>query len=153
MRRALVIVAMLAVVLSLGGCTARATAPAPKPAAVGNPDSVQLMTSRTGFPAGFPLEIPVPSGMLANAEAQGRSAWDYEMVVPAPPIDVAAWYLKMYQGREWVVTKNALAADGTGTLMLQKGIGAQSKVKLAADGNQTHATVSIGIGVPVNSTY
>lgn len=160
MRRAIVVLVSLSAVFALSGCTAKPSTQAAPPqqqaasaTAAGNPDAVHLMTSRLGFPDGFPLEIPVPSGMLANANAQGRSAWDYEMVIPAAPQDVAAWYMKMYTDREWVISKNALSADGTGTLELEKGQGAQSKVVLSADGGQTRAMVTIGIGVPVNSTY
>lgn len=144
---------VFAVAALLAGCTARASRPAAPPAA--NPTSVsamQVAARQTQLPSDFPIEVPVPAGRVTRAEAQGRMAWDYEVAIAASPVDVAAWYKQALTAREWRVTKDSVAADGTGILELTKGSAAQTTVSIEKLGKGSHATVTVGLGVPVNST-
>lgn len=104
------------------------------------------------LPAGFPLEVPVPDGVVTRAEAQGDSAWVYQIVVTAPAGDVARWYRSAYGGANWSVTSDAVRSSG-GTITFEKGAGAQSKVSIRSDTGRSSVTASVGIGEPVNQTF
>ena len=106
---------------------------------------------RSTLPASFPLEVPVPAGAVHRAEAQGDSAWGYQIEVAAPVSDVAQWYRSAYTGASWVLDEGDVSDSG-GTMEFSKGSGAQSKVWLEATDDGTLATVSLGIGEPVNET-
>ena len=54
----------------------------------------------------FQAEVPVPMGEVVRGNAQGDNAWDYELIVAAPPVAVAAWYQEAYTGRcDWQVAE------------------------------------------------
>lgn len=107
---------------------------------------------RSELASGFPIEVPVPNGSVSRAEAQGDSAWVYEMSVEAQPFDVAAWYRAAYASANWQTARDEVASGG-GTLIFVKGAGAQSKIRLTAEPGGTKITASVGVGEAVGDTF
>jgi hypothetical protein len=107
---------------------------------------------RAELPSGFPIEVPVPGGSVTRAEAQGDSAWVYELSLEAQPFDVAAWYRAAYASANWQLVRDQVAASG-GTLIFVKGEGAQSKIRLTAEPGGTKVTASVGVGEAVGETF
>ncbi len=95
--------------------------------------------------------MPVPDGAITRAEAQGDSAWVYEMSVGATPFDVAAWYRAAYAGARWEIVRDEVS-DGGGTMIFVKGAGAQTKLRLTAEKGGTKVTASVGVGEAVGET-
>jgi hypothetical protein len=94
----------------------------------------------------FPMQIPVPAGQVERGEAQGRTAWDYTLVVPGSVAAVQAWYLEAYTGAEWTVV-----AQSASSLSLQKNR-AQTQLQFdAVDGSllKTRVTGAVGVGTQV----
>ena len=80
------IVLTLAAVCLLGGCSRSVAPPATSsvPLASVAPAPLKLMTAAeksTKIAHTFPVEVPVPSGDVVSGEAQGATAWDYQLVV------------------------------------------------------------------------
>ena len=106
---------------------------------------------RSQLASGFPIEVPVPDGAVTRAEAQGDSAWIYELSVDAQPFDVAAWYRAAYASANWQLVRDEVASSG-GTLIFVKGAGAQSKIRLIAEPGGTKVVASVGVGEAVGET-
>ena len=47
----------------------------------------------------FPIQVPVAAGSVVRGEAQGDSAWVYQIIVPGSVARVQAWYLQAYRTR------------------------------------------------------
>jgi len=91
-------------------------------------------------------------GTVARGEAQGDSAWIYEVVVSADVETTAQWYLQTLAAIDWQPVGDSSAAGGTRRLQFNKGA-AQQEVMLAPDGQGgTRALVSVGVGTPVLQT-
>jgi len=161
--RSLVVVAMLALTLSVAGCGARqsetsATTPA-TPAAAPASESAGAPVSRMGIEdarsaigTSFPAEVPVAAGRVVQGKAQGPDAWDYELEVASTPEAVAAWYLSEYQRRSWELVDQQVA-DGAIVLQLRKG-GAESQiiVKKSQTGDTANVRALLGLATPVLET-
>ena len=63
----------------------------------------------------FQVEVPVPAGEVVRGQAQGDLAWDYELIVAAPPAAVARWYSETYTGRDWQVAEQTAPSPGAVT--------------------------------------
>jgi hypothetical protein len=170
--RLLVVTALATCLLALAGCagqgsgtaassttsTTGAQAPAEQRGpganqAAGDPSKVAPLAAerRSELASGFPIEVPVPDGAVTRADAQGDSAWVYELSVGAQPFDVAAWYRAAYASANWQLVRDQVASSG-GTLIFVKGEGAQSKIRLTAEPGGTKVTASVGVGEPVGET-
>jgi hypothetical protein len=155
---------VLLIAATLTGCTSSSPeTPAdleePLPAAsAGDVTAIETMgpqEKRETIAANFPLEIPVALGEVVRGEAQGEDAWDYELLVDAPPAAVAEWYRQTYAGRSWVVAAERPASSpdgGQGTeITLQKG-DAQSRITVFSDGEGARVLAIVGVGAPVLQT-
>lgn len=105
---------------------------------------------RSAIATSFPLEVPVPDGEVVRGEAQGQSAWDYEVVVNRPLSAVESWYTGAYTGRLWELAGREQTAAGV-SLTFRKGA-AESRVTLSERGGRTTASVILGVGAPVLQT-
>lgn len=132
-------------------CTPR---PATPPAATVETPRLRVMpfeAKRSHLPTGFPIEVPVPDGQLGKVSRQGSTVWVYEITLGATPEQAAAWYEQAYAGANWTETKRSATGAST-RLLFQKGT-AQTDVGIEAAARGAHATVAVGIGVPVGQTY
>lgn len=145
------------VALVLAGCSpesaSRAQSPVPvQPAIEQLSPSAKQATIATSFPA----EVPVPMGDFTRAQAQGDSAWDYEVQVAATPEQVFDWYRTQYVAREWFVVKEGQfdAVDGGGTFLDVRKNRAESSVSVYGDDSKgyTRVKVVVGVGTPVLRT-
>jgi len=108
---------------------------------------------RAEIATSFPIEVAVAQGTVVRGQSQGPSAWDYEIVVQAPPANVAEWYRMQYERRSWKLDE---AQDSTGEmtrLTLRKGT-AESEVTIepTQNGSGTRVRVILSTGVPVLQT-
>lgn len=161
-RRATLALALVASVLSAVGCAGRApqyvTTPSEQPtAAVSSAavDAIKPMTlaeKRSKIATSFPIEVPLPVGAVTRGEAQGTTAWDYELTVDAPPATVADWYREFYATRNWEVAReDALPGGGVSLTLLKNG--AQTRVTLEPQGDaKTKASGVLGVGTQVLQT-
>jgi len=106
---------------------------------------------RSEIDSGFPLEVPVAEGDVVRAKAQGPDAWDYEILVPAPPTEVSDFYRSSYIARSWLVTQERPLEGGGAELTFEKG-GAQSRVSVTPETEGSRAVVILGVGAPVLET-
>ena len=158
--RQLAIAGLLVIALSalvLGGCGGKAasvpaaatTAPEAS-TAIANLTQMTAADKTSQIASGFPIQVPVAAGSVVRGEAQGDSAWVYQIIVSGSPTAVRNWYLQAYQNAEWTVTSS------TGTeITLEKG-SAQSRLKFenVDNGNEarTQITAAVGVGTPVLQT-
>jgi hypothetical protein len=157
-RRLFIAILAALAVLTLPGCTSKpdaALAPASAPAAATSPESVSAMSidqKRSLVATNFQIEVPVPMGKVVRGESQGDSAWDYEIIVPAPTVAVAEWYKTEFEGRDWQFGEPTLPEPGMLVLTMTKNR-AQSRVTIRpeADGS-TRVQAVVGIGIPVLQT-
>lgn len=97
----------------------------------------------------FQIEVPVPFGQVVSGEAQGDTAWDYELIVDAPVAAVANWYEQSYEGREWQLSSQTVPKEGSLTLTLTKN-SAQTRVTISPNNSGTSRVKGIlGVGTPV----
>jgi len=158
LRRFAPIAALAAVIVVMSGCASPAATPdtgsapaqtAPAPAAA---ITAMTLEERQQFIApNFQVEVPVPSGEVVRGQAQGDLAWDYELIVAAPPTAVAAWYTETYTGREWQVAEQTAPTPGAITVTMTKG-GAQTRVAITPEGDKSRVKAVLGIGAPVLQT-
>ena len=140
----------------LGGCGAKSqgqpSATSAQPAAVAAAP-LTLMTAEekvSQIATSFPIQVPVAAGSVVRGEAQGDSAWIYQIIVPGDVAGVQAWYLRAYQNASWT------PVSGSETqLALEKG-SAQSQLSFEKvnNGNEarTQVTASVGVGTTVLRT-
>jgi hypothetical protein len=155
-RRQLSALGLLALVLAaglLGACGTKApTAPTSKA-----PDtSVAALTQMTPaektsqIATSFPIQVPVAAGAVVRAEAQGDSAWVYQIIVSGEVAPVRNWYRQMYGNANWAVVR-----EGDNELTLQKG-SAETRLQFESvdNGNEarTQVTAAVGVGTPVLQT-
>lgn len=151
---ALAAAALVLVAGLLGGCSHAVTRPAASadPLAVAKAAPLTQMTpadKRSKIATSFPMQVPVPAGDVLRGEAQGPSAWDYQLVVTGDVTSVERWYFDVYRGSEW-----ALVSHSTTMLALQKNR-AQTQLKFeAVSGStpKTRITGAVGVGTPVLQT-
>jgi len=149
----------------LGACTsnqaatpttpqAPATTPAASSAASAQAD-IRAMTipeKQKLIAANFQPEVPVPFGQVVKGEAQGETAWDYELVVDASVPAVSSWYQEVYTGREWQVADQTAPQVGSLTLTLTKN-GAETRVAITPTSDGKARVVGVlGVGAPVLQT-
>lgn len=140
--------------VALGGCARPAVqAPAqPSPLATVEPAPLVLMTAQqkaAKIAPSFPPQVPVPVGDVRGGEAQGSSAWDYELVVPGDVNAVMRWYLDAYSSAEWTATSR------TATELTLTKNSAQSRLQFESAGTnpqRTRVTASVGVGTNVLTT-
>lgn len=150
-RRTLATLALAAALLATGctpGTSADTTSPAEQAAVVIEqmpPDEKALIAP------GFPVQIPVPEGILVRGRAQGPDAWDYELIVEAPPAQVADWYQQWMARASWKLVDASPRDDGGYNLGFAKG-GAESRVEVTRKDNGARVLAGIGVGAPVLET-
>jgi hypothetical protein len=153
---ALVLVALVASVTLLGGCSQKAASPSQSADSLDGvaPAPLTQMTpaeKTSKIASSFPMQVPVPEGDVQRGEAQGGSAWVYEIVVSGDVKSVQRWYLDVYAGSEWTV----LARTDT-VLDLQKNR-AQTQLRFegvrGGEQPKTRVTAGIGVGTPVLETH
>lgn len=97
----------------------------------------------------FQAEVPVPFGDAVKGEAQGDTAWDYELVVNASVPEVASWYQTTYQAREWQMVEQTAPTVGSSTLTLTKNA-AETRLTITPTADGKARVVGIlGVGAPV----
>jgi hypothetical protein len=156
-RLALVVIVSLAAALP-SGCASR-TVDAPAASGLGTSATpspqVRAMTideRRTLIAPNFLAEIPAPFGAVVRGEAQGETAWDYELVVSASPAAVAAWYEDAYVGRDWTLVERTAPSSGSVRLVFTKGT-AQTGVTVTPEGDgSSRVRAVVGVGTPVLQT-
>ena len=154
--RSLAITGLLIVALwagALGGCGQKAATPPAAPVASTAVANLALMTpadKALQIASNFPLQVPVAAGSVVRGEAQGDSAWVYEIMVRGDLPAVRNWYLQAYRNAEWTIVSSA-----DKEIALQKG-GAQSRLTFenADTGSQaqTRVTAAVDVGTPVLQT-
>lgn len=150
----LVLVALMASVSLLSGCSPRVASPSrPTDSLAGvAPAPLTQMTpaeKASKIASSFPMQIPVPAGDVLRGEAQGGSAWVYEVVVSGDAKSVQRWYLDVYSASEWTVLSRTDKA-----LDLQKNR-AQSQLRfegVRGGEPKTRVTAGIGVGTQVLQT-
>lgn len=106
---------------------------------------------RAEIASSFPMQVPVPQGTVMRGEAQGDSAWDYQVIVKGSPYAVAAWYHIAYSRAEWQITASD-ENNGAVTMDLRKG-DAQSRIVVEPSGaDSSKVTATVGVGTPVLQT-
>jgi hypothetical protein len=137
----------LAVAIALCGC--ERPAPAPPVAVPAEVIAMSIAQKQELIAPNFQIEVPIPMGEVVRAEAQGDSAWDYELIVAAPPTAIASWYEKAFVGREWVLEERTSSAQGTYALTFTKNR-AQTRVTVAPEGgSNSRVKAVLGVGTPV----
>lgn len=150
-RRTLVLLAFAAALLASActpGTSPETTPPADQPAVAIEqmpPDEKALIAP------GFPVQIPVPEGILVRGRAQGPDAWDYELIVEAPPAQVADWYQQWMARASWRLVDASSRDDGGYNLGFAKG-GAESRVEVTPKDDGARVLAGIGVGAPVLET-
>lgn len=150
----LALVALVALGTMLSGCSPKAATlsqPADSLDGVAPAPLTQMTPAEktSKIASSFPMQIPVPVGDVVRGEAQGGSAWVYEVVVSGDVKSVQRWYLDVYSGSEWTV----LSRTDT-VLDLQKNR-AQSQLRfegVRGGEPKTRVTAGIGVGTPVLQT-
>lgn len=146
--RAALLALAIAAILAVGGCSS-ASSRAPEPPASTAPVAAIIAMSpdekRTLIAPSFPIEAPAALGDVVRGEAQGDSAWDYEVLVKGNVQDVALWYRSAYVGRSWQVTEQSSPTPESVVMTFGKGT-AQSRVAVEP-GTDGHARVSVVLGV------
>lgn len=163
MSRRYIIAAIVCVAaFAAAGCTARTAPPitAPRVAETTTSDVVAIaairpMTvdeKRAQIATSFPLEVPLPGGEVRRGEAQGDTAWDYEIIVDAPVATLSDWYKQYYTARSWnVASEDQLSGGGVKLTLLKND--AQSRIVIEPQsGEKTKATGVLGVGTPVLQT-
>jgi hypothetical protein len=153
-RLATALVLCIAAAGLLGGCARKvvvASAPADLLANIA-PANLRSMTpaeKTSQIASSFPAQVPVPSGQIQRGEAQGTSAWDYEIVVPGRVSSVLRWYLDAYRNANWTVLSRSATV-----VTLEKNH-AQTRLQLqsvAASPAKTKVTAAVGVGTQVLQT-
>ena len=131
-----------ALALALSGCAPVDTAvPAAAPqVSTATVVRMEPAQTRAEIATNFPVEVAVAEGQVLRGEAQGPGAWDYEIVVVAPPATVAAWYREQYRLRSWELVESQDPASGAVRLTLRKG-SAESEVTIEPMGKGTGSKV------------
>ena len=145
--------------LPLGACTrppdsqpAAPTDSGAPPAAVAPIKAMTIEQKQQLVAENFQPEVPVPFGEVIRGQAQGNNAWDYELVVDAPPASVASWYQDAYLGREWQLAEQTSPSPGAFTLTLVKNA-AQTRVTITPEGEgKSRVKAVLGVGAPVLQT-
>jgi len=162
-RRLIALAATAAIIVALVGCAA-----SPSPAPVSTPEEptptaaagtsttpVRAMTieeKRQLIAPNFKAEVPVPFGDVIKAEAQGDTAWDYEMVVDASVPALASWYQDTYESREWQLIDQTAPTVGSLTLTLTKNA-AETRLTITPTAEGKARVIGIvGVGAPVLQT-
>ncbi len=157
MRHRLAVVLLAAsAALVLVACTSKpaaSLAPVSNPTAVSAPVSAMSIDQKRSLIAtNFQIEVPVPMGTVVRGESQGDAAWDYELIVAAPPATVAQWYRTAFAGAEWKLDRQTGSGQGATILTLTKNA-AQTRVTITPEGvGRSRAQAVIGIGTPVLQT-
>lgn len=163
-------VASLVLALSLAGCASSDAPPTvgagdgsqAQEAAEAPAKAIQAMTPtqvRSEIAEDFPLEVPVPSGVVTRGGSQGGDAWEYAVVVPASPVALADWYRTVLASRSWEVVSDTVSGTADGgspkttrhEITFRKGA-AESRVTVSAAGEEARAIVILGVGAPVLQT-
>jgi hypothetical protein len=154
-RRRLSTLLLLAFVAGLlGGCAKRqAAAPVPQADPLSAaPANLTLMSpdQKSGRIAHtFPFQVPVPVGQVQRGEAQGNTAWDYEIDVSGGKDAVMRWYYDAYSNAEW-----QLVGRTPSELTLRKNA-AESRLDftpLTTTPPTTRVTAIVGVGTHVLGT-
>jgi len=164
LRRLATATVLCAALIAGAGCAGRTVTPPATPAtgtdaapsASAGADRVTQMTldeKRSLVASNFPVEVPLPMGEVSRGQAQGDTAWDYEIVVVGAPVSaVAAWYKEFYLARSWRVAGEESPSEGAVTLTLVKN-GAQSRIVIEPDGaSNARASGVLGVGTQVLQT-
>lgn len=172
---ALRLFAVLLLSLALAGCTSQVTTPGSDGGSSEDPEAledarlaegdsipIEAMTpsqKREQIADSFPAEVPVPLGSVVRGGSQGDEAWEYAVIVAASPQTLVDWYRDVYTSRSWEIVSDTVAgtADGGSSataryeITLRKGA-AESRVTVAAVGDEARASVILGVGTPVLQT-
>jgi len=146
------LLALLVGAVLLGGCAGKTASSVPGATAPPAAPLMQMTPAEktSQIATSFPRQVPVAAGEVTRGEAQGDSAWVYEVVVPGSVNAVRRWYIKAYSNAEWTLT----ASDENAT-SLQKNA-AQTRLQFEAVGGgsspRTRVTAAVGVGTPVLQT-
>jgi len=138
----------------LGGCSGAAKPSASSADAVlaAQPAKLTMMSSAektSQIASNFPMQVPVPVGEVERGQAQGRSAWDYTIVLPGEVASIERWYMDVYTGAEWT-----LVSRSANSMALEKNR-AQTQLQFdAVEGqpSKTRVTAAVGVGTQVLQT-
>jgi hypothetical protein len=155
-RAAVLVAAAIAIALVLSGCGSDGSPVDASQPPVTAEDVARIKAMlpaqvREDIAENFPIEVPVPGGVVVRGKAQGSEAWDYEIVVDAAPAVLAEWYRQAYTGRSWTVAGEGDAreeASGSTELTLRKGT-AECRVTIVPEGRGSRAIAILGVGAPV----
>ena len=159
-RRFALLAAGVLAVLALSGCWSSITKvsetstveASPTPPAAAPLKAMTIEEKQQLIVGNFQPEVPVPMGEVVRGNAQGDNAWDYELIVAAPPAAVAAWYQEAYTGRDWQLAEQTVPSEGAVTLTLVTNA-AQTRVAITPEGADKSRVVGVlGIGAPVLQT-
>jgi len=147
-------VSVLAVYLALAVSTGVGCASAdPAPAAVVSaaPPERMSVDARASLPAGFPREVPVLAATIVSGEATGDpllGPWHVTLASDVPADLAAAWYRDTFGMVGWDLAGEQPVAGGV-ALVLVKGAGAWTTVRVRDAGPGSTIEMWVGLGVPV----
>jgi len=159
-RRLALVLAVFVTVAVVSGCAespeqvpaTAPSAPSTAPAEAASLRPMKIEEKQLLIAPGFQPEVPVVFGEVVRGQAQGNNAWDYELIVAAPPAAVAAWYQEAYTGRDWQVAEQSVPSPGALTLTLVKNA-AETRVAITPeDGGKSRVVGVLGVGAPVLQT-
>lgn len=144
--------------------TAPPAAPAPESGTPQAPAAAAPSVAVAQFPAlepsekraliaqSFPVEVPVPAGSVIRGQAQGDSAWDYELTCALRARELAQWYRMAYEGRSWQLIDERSGRTETGRDFVELELGkgySQSRLTIVDEGAQSRVVAVIGLGEAV----
>jgi len=132
--------------------SAPSSQPATGSASFGPIRSMTLDEKQHLIAANFQPEVPVPFGEVVKGEAQGDTAWDYELVIDAPVAAVASWYQESYMAREWQMVEQTAPQVGSLTLTLTKNAAQTRLIITPTTGGKARVVGILGVGAPVLQT-
>jgi len=155
MRGVAMLALLTAALMVSAGCRA-AESPAPEQPVSARPVATITAMSpdhkRSLIASSFPVEAPAALGDVVSGEAQGESAWDYEVLVKGSVEDVALWYRAAYAGRSWQLAEQTSPTPESVVMTFGKGT-AQSRVAVEPGaGGRSRVSVVLGVGTEVLQT-
>ena len=144
------IAAMIAAAVLLAACGGSGS-PSTGNDVQASPAPVAMSTeARDALPDGFPIEVPAMSGEVVEVDTDDTELgpWYYVMESPSERDAVASWYRQAYVGRSWQVADEA-TGDNEHVLVMTKGAGAWSTVRVHRIDSGSRIECWTGIGVPM----
>ncbi len=150
MRLSVLLAALALGAFALGGCSSGdVDSDEVATEAVGHPQPMPT-EMRDTLPEGFPLEVPAMDGQVVEVDTTDMDLgpWFYAMESPHERDAITSWYMQAYTGRSWQVADEASGATEH-VLVLTKGAGAWSTVRVHTTDSGSLVECWTGIGVPM----